>query len=72
MFTLTRPLGQDVKEEMFQRLALRETLFRIPTPRFPGSLLKLRKLPDGALVPQDIIVWTTPVEAGAVVSQTIT
>lgn len=56
---------------MFQRLALRETLFRVPTPRFPGSLLKFRKLPDGTLVPQDITVWTTAVEAGTVVSQTI-
>ena len=55
----------------FQRTALRETLFRKPTMRFPGSLLKLRKEPDGALVPQDITVWATPVEAGPVTTQTI-
>ena len=55
----------------FQRYALRETLFRKPTMRFPGSLLKLRKKPDGSLVPQNITIWTTPVEAGPVTTQTI-
>lgn len=55
----------------FQRNALRETLFRKPTMRFPGSLLKLRKTPDGALVPQNITIWTTPVEAGPVTTHTI-
>lgn len=55
----------------FQRNALRETLFRKPTMRFPGSLLKLRKEPDGSLSPQDITIWTTPVEAGPVTTQTI-
>ena len=56
---------------MFQRLALRETLFRDPTPRFPGSLLKMRKQPDGTLVRQNITVWATPEEAGPVATQTI-
>jgi glucosamine-6-phosphate deaminase len=55
----------------FQRQALRETLFRVPTMRFPGSLLKMRKQPDGKLVPQNITVWATPVEAGPVTTQTI-
>ena len=55
----------------FQRCALRETLFRKPTMRFPGSLLKLRKLPDGSLVRQDLTIWTTPEEAGPVTTQTI-
>jgi hypothetical protein len=55
----------------FQRYALRETLFRVPTCRFPGSLLKLRKEADGRLVPQKLTVWTTPTEAGPVTSQTI-
>jgi len=55
----------------FQRLALRETLFRVPTARFPGSLLKLRKQPDGSLVSQNLTVWATLVEAGPVTTQTI-
>ena len=55
----------------FQRYALRDTLFRKPSMRFPGSLLKLRKKPDGSLVPQNITVWTTPVEAGPVTTETI-
>ena len=55
----------------FQRKALRETLFRKPTMRFPGSLLKLKKTPEGTLVPQDITIWTTAVEAGPVTTQTI-
>ncbi len=55
----------------FQRTALREVLFRKPTMRFPGSLLKLRKERDGGLVPQKITVWATPVEAGLVTTQTI-
>jgi glucosamine-6-phosphate deaminase len=55
----------------FQRTALRETLFRKPTMRFPGSLLKLRRKKDGTLEKQDLTIWTTPVEAGVVTSQTI-
>ena len=55
----------------FQRYALREVLFHKSTIRFPGSLLKLRKKPDGSLVPQDISIWATPVEAGPVTTQTI-
>ncbi len=55
----------------FQRFALREVLFRRPTMRFPGTLLKLRKQPDGRLVPQDLRVWATPEEAGIVTAQTI-
>jgi len=55
----------------FQRTALRETLFRKPTMRFPGSLLKLRKCKDAGLAPQNITVWATPVEAGPVTTQTI-
>lgn len=55
----------------FQRYALRDTLFRKPSMRFPGSLLKLRKKPDGSLVPQNITVWATPVEAGPVTTETI-
>ena len=55
----------------FQRVALRETLFRRPTMRFPGSLLKVRVAPDGSVAQQDITVWTTPQEAGPVTSRTI-
>jgi hypothetical protein len=55
----------------FQRFALRETLFRKPTMHFPGTLLKLRKQPDGGLADQNLTVWTTPDEAGPVASQTI-
>ena len=56
----------------FQRQALREVLFRTPTMRFPGSLLKRQKQPDGRLVPHpNMTVWATPVEAGAVTTQTI-
>jgi len=55
----------------FQRQALRETLLRAPTMRFPGSLLKMRKQPDGSLVRQSLTVWATPVEAGPVTTQTI-
>ena len=55
----------------FQRYALREVLFRTPTMRFPGTLLKLRKTSDGGLVPQRLTVWATPVEAGIVTTQTI-
>jgi glucosamine-6-phosphate deaminase len=55
----------------FQRYALRETLFRRPTIRFPGTLLKLRKQADGRLLPQALRVWATPEEAGPVTSQTI-
>jgi glucosamine-6-phosphate deaminase len=55
----------------FQRFALREVLFRKPTMHFPGTLLKLRKQPDGRLVPQDLHVWATPEEAGTVTAQTI-
>lgn len=55
----------------FQRFALREVLFRKPTMHFPGTLLKLRKEPDGRLVPQNLRVWATPEEAGIVTAQTI-
>lgn len=55
----------------FQRVALRETLFRAPTSLFPGSLLKRRILPDGALGPQRLTVWATPIETGPVTVQTI-
>ena len=55
----------------FQRNALRETLFRTPTIRFPGSLLKLKKASNGGLVPQNLTVWATPTEAGIVTTQTI-
>lgn len=55
----------------FQRVALRETLFRVPTPAFPGSLLKRRIAPDGSVAPQKLTIWATPVEAGIVTSQTI-
>jgi glucosamine-6-phosphate deaminase len=55
----------------FQRFALREVLFRKPTMHFPGTLLRLRKLPDGRLAPQDLRLWCTPEEAGVVTSQTI-
>jgi len=55
----------------FQRNALRQVLFRKPTMRFPGTLLKLRKEKDGRLVPRNITIWATPVEAGPVTTQTI-
>lgn len=55
----------------FQRTALRETLFRKPTMRFPGSLLKLRRKKDGSIEPQNLTIWATPQEAGIVTSQTI-
>jgi glucosamine-6-phosphate deaminase len=55
----------------FQRHALRETLFRVPTCAFPGSLLKLRKEANDRLVPQTITVWSTPLEAGPITTQTI-
>ena len=55
----------------FQRAALRETLFRKPTMRFPGSLLRLRKAEDGTLEPQHLTLWTTPEEAGIVTAQTV-
>jgi hypothetical protein len=34
-------------------------------------MLKLRKEPDGRLVPQNLRVWATPEEAGIVTTQTI-
>lgn len=55
----------------FQRIALRETLFRKPTMKFPGSLLKLRRKKDGSFEPQKITIWATPVEGGTVTIQTI-
>lgn len=55
----------------FQRNALRETLFRKPTMHFPGSLLKLRKNNDESLTDQEITIWTTPIEADIVTTQTI-
>ena len=56
----------------FQRCALRETLFRAPTERFPGTLLKLKKQPDGSVAANDnLTVWATKREAGAITTQTI-
>jgi hypothetical protein len=55
----------------FQRYAFREVLFAEPTMRFPGTLLKKRKLADGSLTDQNLTVWATSVEAGPVTSQTI-
>lgn len=55
----------------FQRCALRETLFRVPTMHFPGSLLRMRKAADGHLVHQNLTVWSTPVEMDHMVSQTV-
>ena len=55
----------------FQRTALRETLFRKPTGRFPGSLLKDRRSHDGKLAPQKLTIWATAEECGVVTSQTI-
>jgi glucosamine-6-phosphate deaminase len=55
----------------FQRYAFREVLFAEPTMRFPGTLLKKRKLADGSLTDQNLTVWATSVEAGPVTTQTI-
>jgi 6-phosphogluconolactonase/glucosamine-6-phosphate isomerase/deaminase len=55
----------------FQRYAFREVLFAEPTMRFPGTLLKKRKLADGSLTDQNLTVWATSIEAGPVTSQTI-
>ena len=56
----------------FQRTALREVLFRRPTMKFPGSLLKLRRKKDGSFQQRrNLTIWTTPVEAGPVIAQTI-
>lgn len=55
----------------WQRISLRETLFRKPTMKFPGSLLKLRKNNDGTLDRQNITVWATSVETGTIFSKTI-
>ena len=55
----------------FQRYALREVLFRPPTMHFPGTMLKLVKDRLGNLVRRDLTVWTTPVEAAPVTTQTI-
>lgn len=55
----------------FQRTALRDVLFRKPSTRFPGSLLKLRKRQDGSFEPQNLTIWATPEEAGPVKSWTI-
>jgi glucosamine-6-phosphate deaminase len=55
----------------WHRTSLRETLFRKPTMHFPGSLLKLRKSPDGSLNRQKITVYATPVEAGTIFSKTM-
>ena len=55
-----------------QRHPLRETLFRIPTVEFPGTLLKLKKQPDGSVVANDnLTIWATQREAGTVTTQTI-
>ena len=55
----------------FQRTAARETLFRVPTCRFPGSMLKQRRSYDGTLAPQQLTIWATAQECGVVTSQTI-
>ena len=55
----------------FQRYALREVLFREPTMHFPGTLLKLAVDGDGNVTRRDLTLWTTPVEAAPVTSQTI-
>ncbi|NIA06383.1 MAG: hypothetical protein GWP14_01895 [Actinobacteria bacterium] len=56
----------------FQRYALREVLFRVPTERFPGTLLKLRKKADGSVVPrEELTIWSSQREAGIVQTQTI-
>ncbi len=55
----------------FQRVALREVLFRKPTMKFPGSYLKLRKTENGDFAPQNLTVWATVEEAETVFSQTI-
>ena len=55
----------------WQRNALRETLFRRPTMRFPGSLLKQRRRPDGSFVPQAITIWATPIEVGTITTETM-
>jgi hypothetical protein len=56
----------------FQRTALREVLFRKPTMKFPGSLLKLRRKKDGSFQQRrNLTIWATPVEAGSVTAQTI-
>ncbi len=56
----------------FQRYALRQMLFRTPTERFPGTLLKLRKKSDGAVVPREkLTIWSTRCEADIVTSQTM-
>jgi glucosamine-6-phosphate deaminase len=55
----------------WHRTPLRETLFRKPTMHFPGSLLKLRKNPDGSLIKQIINIYTTPVESGTIFSKTM-
>jgi glucosamine-6-phosphate deaminase len=56
----------------FQRHALREVLFRAPTAKFPGTLLKLKKKQDGTVVPRtNLTIWSTQREADTVTSQTI-
>lgn len=56
----------------FQRYALRQMLFRTPTERFPGTLLKLRKKTDGRVVPrEELTVWSTRCEADIVRTQTV-
>ena len=55
----------------WHRTPLRETLFRKPTMRFPGSLLKLRKFRDGLQMRKKITIWATPVETWPVFSKTM-
>jgi glucosamine-6-phosphate deaminase len=55
----------------WHRTPLRETLFRKPTMRFPGSLLKMRKYRDGLRKRKNLTVWATPVETGPVFSKTM-
>ncbi|MHC4394144.1 MAG: 6-phosphogluconolactonase [Planctomycetota bacterium] len=56
----------------FQRYALRQMLFRTPTERFPGTLLKLRKKTDGTVVPREALtIWSTQREADIVRIQTV-
>jgi len=55
----------------WHRTSLRETLFRKPTMKFPGSLLKIRRDQSGKISKQNIRIWTTPVEAGTIFSKTM-
>ena len=55
----------------WHRAVLRETLFRKPTMKFPGSLLKIRRDKNGKISNQNIKIWATHVETGTVFSKTM-